>query len=82
VFETEQKTKAASKLQTQKIEDDAATTIASILRGHKGRAKTARLKKIQDTIKDKTVLSNIAKPILNKDIIQIELKNLRLNDNL
>jgi hypothetical protein len=47
-------------------EDAAATTISSILRGHKGRAKTARLKKFQDTIKDKTILSNIAQPTTNK----------------
>ena len=35
-----------------------------ILRGHKGRARTERLKKIQDTIKEKTILSNIAQPKL------------------
>ncbi len=66
VFETEKKTRATTKLQTQKIEDDAATTIASILRGHKGRAKTARLKKFQDKTKDQTILSNIAQPTTNK----------------
>ena len=61
--DTEQKTRATTKLQTQKIEDNAATTISSILRGHKGRAKTARLKKFQDTIKDKIILSNMKSPV-------------------
>jgi hypothetical protein len=46
----------------QSLEDTAATTISSILKGHEGRAKTVRLKKIQDKIKDQTILSNIAQP--------------------
>jgi hypothetical protein len=54
----------ASQTSKQTLEDTAATTISSILRGHKGRARTERLKKIQDTIKEKTILSNIAQPKL------------------
>jgi hypothetical protein len=42
------------KQRKKKIEDDAATTISSILRGHKGRTKTARLKTFQDKTRDKT----------------------------